>query len=290
MAVQPVRKAVLPVAGLGTRFLPATKAIPKEMLTIVDRPAIQYVVEEALEAGIEEIIFVTGRGKSAIEDHFDFAYELETTLAERGKTDRLKAIESTVPTAGNFVFTRQQKPLGLGHAIWCARHMVGREPFAILLPDMLVDAKPSCLKQMMDLYAETGGNVIGLEEVPREETHKYGIVAPGAVEGARVEVTGLVEKPDPKEAPSTYYVMGRYILHPELFDHLETQEPGAGGEIQLTDSLVKLIGDKPFHGLLYDGKVYDCGDRLGFLQANMAFALARDDVAGALRPWLKDVL
>ncbi len=286
---QPVRKIVFPVAGLGTRFLPATKAVPKEMLPIVDKPLIQYAVEEALEAGIDQFIFVTGRGKHAIEDHFDHAYELEQILGEKDKTDVLEQLALTVPPAGNVAFTRQQKPLGLGHAILCARHFVGDEPFAISLPDMLVDAKPSCLKQMIAVYDKTGGNVIAVEECAPEDTNKYGVIAHGAVDGRTMEVTGLVEKPDPAKAPSNLFVLGRYILTSKVFDYLEKQEPGAGGEIQLTDSMASLIGEQPFHALQYDGVSYDCGDKVGFLKANVALALKREDLAGRVREALADL-
>jgi len=286
---KPVRKIVFPVAGLGTRFLPATKAVPKEMLPVVDKPLIQYAVEDALEAGIDEFIFVTGRGKHAIEDHFDHAYELEQTLAEKEKTAFLKQLEATMPPAGNVAFTRQQKPLGLGHAIWCARNFVGDEPFAISLPDMLIDASPSCLKQMVEVYEATGGNVIGVEECAPEETDKYGVITPGEVDGSTIEVKGLVEKPKPADAPSNLFLSGRYILNSKVFDYLDTQEPGAGGEIQLTDSMAKLIGEQPFHALKYNGKVHDCGDKVGFLKANIAFALKRDDMAGRVREALVEL-
>jgi len=286
---QPVRKIVFPVAGLGTRFLPATKAVPKEMLPVVDKPLIQYAVEDALEAGIDEFIFVTGRGKHAIEDHFDHAYELEQTLAEKDKQTFLKQLEATVPPAGNVAFTRQQKPLGLGHAIWCARNFVGNEPFAVSLPDMLIDAAPSCLKQMVEVYEQTGGNVIGVEECAPEETDKYGVITPGAANGRVIEVKGLVEKPNPADAPSNLFLSGRYILSPRVFAHLNEQEPGAGGEIQLTDSMARLIGEEPFHALRYDGKVHDCGDKVGFLKANVALALKREDMAGRVREALAEL-
>jgi len=286
---QPIRKIVFPVAGLGTRFLPATKAVPKEMLPVVDKPLIQYAVEEALEAGIDQFIFVTGRGKHAIEDHFDHAFELEQTLEEKDKIALLKQLEPTVPPAGNVAFTRQQRPLGLGHAIWCARHFVGNEPFAISLPDMLVDAQPSCLAQMVKVYEETGGNVIAVEECAPEDTNKYGVIAPGAANGARMEVLGLVEKPKPAEAPSNLFVLGRYILTPRVFEHLDNQKPGAGGEIQLTDSMAQLIGEQPFHALKYDGVSYDCGDKVGFLKANVALALKREDMAGRVREALAEL-
>ncbi len=287
--MQPIRKAVFPVAGLGTRFLPATKAIPKEMLTIVDRPLIQYVVEEAKAAGIEEFIFVTSRGKSAIEDHFDLAYELERTLQARGKTEQLAALKAWLPEAGSVMYTRQPEPLGLGHAVWCARHLVGSEPFAVLLPDELVLHDIPCLKQMMAVYEKTGGNVLGIFDVPREETRRYGILDIGADDGTLVEIRGMVEKPAPEEAPSTLSITGRYILRPEIFDHLGQQQRGAGGEIQLTDAMAGLIGKGPFHGYRFQGARHDCGHVDGFLQANIAFALARPDVAPALRTFLKDL-
>lgn len=286
---QPVRKIVFPVAGLGTRFLPATKAVPKEMLPVVDKPLIQYAVEDALEAGIDEFIFITGRGKYAIEDHFDHAYELEQTLAEKDKTAFLKQLEATVPPAGNVAFTRQQKPLGLGHAIWCARNFVGNEPFAISLPDMLIDASPSCLTQMVEVYEKTGGNVIGVEECAPEDTDKYGVITPGDVDGRIIEVKGLVEKPKPAEAPSNLFLSGRYILTSKVFEYLDKQEPGAGGEIQLTDSMARLIGEQPFHALRYDGQVHDCGDKVGFLKANVALALKREDMAGRVREALAEL-
>ena len=276
---QSIRKAVLPVAGLGTRFLPATKAIPKEMITIIDKPLLQYAIEEAAAAGIEEFILVTGRGKSAIEDHFDHAYELEETLAKRGKDDALTALKTGLPEAGRFSYTRQMQPLGLGHAIWCARAIVGDEPFAILLPDELLHSKPGCLSQMVDVWTKTGGNLVAVMDVPREETSKYGILDVGADDGSLAEVTGLVEKPAPEDAPSTLSMIGRYILQPDVFDHLSKFETGAGGEIQLTDAMAKLIGTAPFHGLRYQGERFDCGNPFGFLQANAALAL---DDTGAL--------
>lgn len=288
-AIRPVRKAVFPVAGLGTRFLPATKAIPKEMLTIVDRPLIQYSVEEAKAAGIEEFIFVTGRNKTAIEDHFDQAYELERTLEDRGKTDRLEELRSWLPTAGTIVTTRQQEPHGLGHAVWCARHMVGDEPFAVLLPDEIVQHSVPCLKQLTDVYNETGGNVIGVFEVPREQTSRYGILDVGHDDGKRVEVKGLVEKPEPKDAPSNLSIQGRYILSPRVFDHLERQERGAGNEIQLTDAMARLVGHEPFYGVRIDGIRHDCGNAMGFLQANVSFALQREEFADDMKAFLKSL-
>src|SRR5712672_4204634 len=275
---KPVRKAVFPVAGLGTRFLPATKAMPKEMLPVVDKPLIQYAMEEAKAAGIEQFYFVTGRAKNAIEDHFDTAFEVEATLRQRGKEDLLTELEATVPAAGQISYTRQQKPLGLGHAVWCARHLVGDEPFAVLLADDLILADVPCLKQMVDVYRQTGGNVVAIMDVPREHTSRYGVLDVAADDGRLATVRGLVEKPAPEKAPSTLSIIGRYILQPEIFDHLERVGRGAGGEIQLTDGLVKLIGGhRPFHGLRFAGQRFDCGDKVGFLQANIAFALARED-------------
>ncbi len=281
-----VRKAVFPVGGMGTRFLPATKALPKEMLPVVDRPLIQYAVEEAIEAGIEELIFVTGRGKAAIEDHFDHSVELQSMLRDRGKSDMLEIATSMMPKAGSIAYTRQQEPLGLGHAVWCARNLVGNEPFAVLLADDLILSKTSCLKQMVDAQAKTGGNMIAVMDVPHEHTNRYGILSPGAQDGDLVEVMGLVEKPDPAKAPSNKAVIGRYILQPEVFELLERQEPGAGNEIQLTDSLAAMIGGKPFHGLSFEGTRFDCGDKLGFLQATIAYALSRDDIGDGLKDYL----
>jgi UTP--glucose-1-phosphate uridylyltransferase len=277
--VDRVRKAVFPVGGMGTRFLPATKALPKEMLPVVDKPLIQYAVEEALAAGIEEFIFVTGRGKSAIEDHFDHSFELEKLLEGRGKEKELLQVTELVLRPGQFAYTRQQEPLGLGHAVWCARELVGKEPFAVLLADDLVQSKTSCVKQMVDARATVGsGSVIAVMDVPREHTQRYGIVKKGAENGPMVEVKGLVEKPRPEQAPSTLSVIGRYILEPEVFEHLDRHERGAGGEIQLTDALARMIGNKPFHGLRFEGRRFDCGDKAGFLEANIAFALARPDL------------
>lgn len=287
----PIRKAVFPVAGLGTRFLPATKAMPKEMLTVVDRPLIQHVVDEAREAGIEHLIFVTGRGKGVIEDHFDKHYELEAVLAERGKTKELEELGAAQPGAGQTSFTRQQEPLGLGHAVWCARDIVGDEPFAVILPDVLVQAPgKGCLAQMIDLYRRTGGNIIAVEEVAWEEVHKYGVVSVEHGTDKAFPIKGMVEKPKREEAPSNLTIMGRYILQPEIFAVLEKQERGAGGEIQLTDAMLRLMQDQPFHALAYEGRSYDCGSKLGFLTANVAFALARDDLADALRGELKALL
>jgi len=288
---QRVRKAVLPVAGLGTRFLPATKAMAKEMLTVVDRPLIQYAVEECLAAGIEEFVFVTGRNKIAIEDHFDHAYELETTLVQRGnKKAELKQTEDATIKPGNAIFTRQQKPLGLGHAVWCARHWIGDEPFAVLLPDELMIGSPTCTAQLVATHEKTGGSVIAVVEVPREQTRSYGIAAIKAEKDGLAEITGLVEKPKPEEAPSTLALIGRYVLLPEVFDHLDKHETGAGGEIQLTDALARMIGGKPFHSMRYTGGRYDCGNRLGFLEANVAVALGRADTAAETRALLGRLL
>jgi UTP--glucose-1-phosphate uridylyltransferase len=281
---KPIRKAVFPVGGLGTRFLPATKAIPKEMLPVVDKPLIQHAFEEARAAGIEEFIFVTGRSKTALEDHFDHSFELEATLSGRGKKAQLDALHSWMPAAGQISYTRQQKPLGLGHAVWCARHLIGDEPFAVLLADDLILADVPCLKQMVDVYRQTGGNVVAIMDVPREHTSRYGVLDVAVDDGRLATVRGLVEKPAPEKAPSTLSIIGRYILQPEIFDHLERIGRGAGGEIQLTDGLVKLIGGlRPFHGLRFAGQRFDCGDKVGFLQANIAFALAREDMAPELR-------
>jgi UTP--glucose-1-phosphate uridylyltransferase len=288
---QRVRKAVLPVAGLGTRFLPATKAMAKEMLTVVDRPLIQYAVEECLAAGIEEFVFVTGRNKGAIEDHFDHAYELEMTLAQRGnKQAELKQTEQATIKPGNAVFTRQQKPLGLGHAVWCAKPWIGREPFAVLLPDELMVGTPTCTAQLVAASEKTGGSVVAVVEVPREQTKSYGIAAIRAEKNGLAEITGLVEKPSPAEAPSNWALIGRYVLEPEVFDHLDRHETGAGGEIQLTDALARMIGGKPFHAMRYTGGRYDCGNRLGFLEANVAVALGRADTAGETQALLTRLL
>ena len=281
-----LRKAVLPVAGLGTRFLPATKAMAKEMLPVVDKPLIQYAIDEARAAGIEQFCMVTGRGKTALIDHFDVAYELEDTLRERGKTDQLALLDKMRLPPGAIATVRQQVPLGLGHAIWCARAFIGDDPFAILLPDDLVLAETPCLKQLADAYEQTGGNVIAVEEVPRDQTNRYGIVAPGAEHGRLVEVRGLVEKPKPAEAPSNLSVIGRYVLLPEVIRHLDRMERGAGGEVQLTDGMARMIGDKPFHGLRYEGQRFDCGDKVGFIEAQIAFALARPDLAGSVRAFM----
>lgn len=278
--VQRVRKAVFPVGGLGTRFLPATKAMPKEMLPVVDKPLIQYAVEEALAAGIEQIIFVTGRGKSSIEDHFDFSYELQDTLLKRGKLDALTVATEMVNRSGSVAYVRQQEPAGLGHAVWSARHLVGDEPFAILLADDLVMSKQPCIGQLIDVYNETGGNALAVMDVPREHTERYGVLDVGADDGRLAEVKGLVEKPAPSVAPSTLSVIGRYVLLPEVFDILASQEKGAGGEIQLTDAMARMVGSAPFHGLRFEGTRFDCGDKIGFLEATLAHALSRDDLGG----------
>ena len=275
---QKVRKAVFPVGGLGTRFLPATKAMPKEMLPVVDKPLIQYAVEEALAAGIEEIIFVTGRGKAAIEDFFDHSFELRQVLGERGKDAELRAIDIPVLEPGRITYTRQQHPMGLGHAVWCARELVGNEPFAILLADDLVMADEPCLKQMVAVYEETGGNVVAVVDVPKEHTNRYGILDVASDHGRLAEVRGMVEKPDPEDAPSTLSIIGRYILLPEIFDYLSEKKVGSGGEIQITDSMARMIGSAPFHGLRFQGRRFDCGDKIGFFEANVAFALARSDL------------
>jgi UTP--glucose-1-phosphate uridylyltransferase len=281
MKHKPIRKAVFPVAGLGTRFLPATKAIPKEMLPIVDRPLIQYAVDEAREAGIEQMIFVTGRGKSAIEDHFDIAFELERTMLDRGKD--LSVLEPTRLGPGNCAYVRQQEPMGLGHAIWCARDIVGDEPFAIFLPDEFMHGSPGCMAQMVAAYNETGGNVISVLEVPHDKVSSYGVIDPGAQIGALTEVKGLVEKPAINDAPSNLIISGRYILQPEVMRTLENQEKGAGGEIQLTDAMAKMIGHQPFHAVTFAGKRYDCGSKVGYVEANLAIALERPDMADEIR-------
>jgi len=278
-----IRKAVFPVAGLGTRFLPATKAVPKEMLTVVDRPVVQHVVDEARAAGIEHFVFVTGRNKGVIEDHFDIAYELDRTLKERGKTKEFEALARDLPEAGQTSFTRQQEPLGLGHAVWCARDIVGDEPFALLLPDMLHHGARPCLAEMIEAYERHGGNHIAVSPVPDDQTHQYGIVG---VEDARAKVsriTRMVEKPPRGTAPSNLHITGRYILQPAVFELLATQERGAGGEIQITDAMIRLAQSQPFHAVRFDGTIYDTGSKLGFLTANIAYALERDDLGPALR-------
>jgi UTP--glucose-1-phosphate uridylyltransferase len=288
---KPIRKAVLPVAGLGTRFLPATKAVPKEMLTVVDRPIIQYVVDEARAAGIEHIVFVTGRNKTVIADHFDRAYELEETLKRRNKEEALKLLETLRPSAGSTSFTRQQEPLGLGHAIWCARDIIGPEPFAILLPDMIMNSDPGCLSQMVEVYNQNGGNVISVEAVPEDQTHQYGIVEVEGDPAAKTfGITGMVEKPAPGTAPSNLFINGRYILQPDIFDLLGKQEKGAGGEIQLTDAMLALMTEQTFTGLRFTGQTYDCGSKAGFLSANIAFALQDKDLAAELLPLLQQMI
>jgi UTP--glucose-1-phosphate uridylyltransferase len=285
--VNRVRKAVFPVAGLGTRLLPATKSIPKEMITIVDRPLIQYAVDEAREAGIEQLIFVTGRGKSALVDYFDQAFELEATMREKGKS--LDVLEPSNARFGEVVSVRQQQPLGLGHAVWCARDIVGDEPFAVLLPDELMFGNPGCLAQMVQAYERVGGNIVAALEVPDSETHKYGVVDPGASDGPLTEIRGLVEKPKLGTAPSNLMLPGRYILQPEVMRELDAQEKGAGGEIQLTDAMAKLIGRQPFHGYRFEGERYDCGSATGFVIANLAMALERDDVEPAVREFISNL-
>lgn len=285
--MKPVRKAVFPVGGMGTRFLPATKSMPKEMLPVVDKPLIQYAVEEARAAGIEEIIFVTGRGKTSIENHFDHSYELEDMLARKNKTEILSQLIDLLPNEGSISYTRQQEALGLGHAIYCAKNIVGDEPFAVLLADDLVNAKTPCLKQMLELYNEKGGNIVAIEEVPREKTSSYGILDVAGQDGNVVKVKGLVEKPKPEDAPSNLSIIGRYILQPEVFTHLEKKVVGAGGEIQLTDAMAQMLGSAPFHGLLFEGERFDCGDKTGFILANMAFAMERDDMRGGIKEYLR---
>jgi UTP--glucose-1-phosphate uridylyltransferase len=288
-----IRKAVLPVAGLGTRFLPATKAVPKEMLTVVDRPVVQHVVDEARAAGIEHFIFVTGRNKAVIEDHFDIQYELQDTLSGRNKKKELEELAKDQPEAGQTSFTRQQAPLGLGHAVWCAREIVGDEPFALLLPDMLHHGKTACLADMINAYEKTGGgNYVAVSPVPEDQTHQYGIVGVDDAKAKVSRITRMVEKPKPGTAPSNLHITGRYILQPEIFGLLATQERGAGGEIQLTDSMIKLMDElkQPFHAVRFDGTIYDCGSKIGFLTANVAYALERPDLAPELRTQLKALL
>jgi UTP--glucose-1-phosphate uridylyltransferase len=288
MSFKPIRKAVFPVAGLGTRFLPATKAIPKEMLPVVDRPLIQYAVDEAREAGIEQMIFVTGRGKSAIEDHFDIAYELEHTMSARGKD--LSVLEPTRLGPGNCAYVRQQEPMGLGHAIWCAREFVGDEPFAIFLPDEFMHGSPGCMAQMVAEYNWVGGNLLSVLEVPRDQVSSYGVIDPGDAQGKLTEVRGLVEKPPVETAPSNLIISGRYILQPEVMRVLEDQQAGAGGEIQLTDAMARMIGSQPFHAVTFDGTRYDCGSKTGYIEANLAVALSRPDMADEVRAMAKRLL
>ncbi len=285
-----VRKAVFPVAGLGTRFLPATKAIPKEMLTVVDRPVIQYVVDEAREAGIEHFIFVTGRNKAVIEDHFDIQFELNHTLAQRGKDGQIAKLQELQPMAGQTSFTRQQEPLGLGHAVWCARELVGNEPFALLLPDMITLPDHGCMKNMVDLYEKTGGSIIAVEECDPAETHKYGIVGRGDDAHTGFNITRMVEKPAKGTAPSNLYINGRYILQPEIFSILESQEKGAGNEIQLTDAMLKLHQQHGFYGYHYQGRTFDCGSPEGFVEANVAFALSRSDMNDSMADVIRTLL
>jgi UTP--glucose-1-phosphate uridylyltransferase len=287
-----VRKAVFPVAGLGTRFLPATKAMPKEMLTVVDRPLIQHVVDEAMEAGIEHFIFVTGRNKSVIEDHFDRQFELEQVLAARGKTSELEVLNNDLPGPGSTSFTRQQEPLGLGHAVWCARELVGNEPFALLLPDVLVQSPgKGCLAQMLDAYGQHGGNIVAVEPVPDDQVKNYGVVSIGGeVDGRVLSINGMVEKPKPGTAPSNLTILGRYILQPEIFGLLSAQEKGAGGEIQLTDAMLALLKRQPFYALKYEGRTFDCGSKVGFLTANVAYALARPDLRDAVTAEIKKLI
>ncbi|MBS0240665.1 MAG: UTP--glucose-1-phosphate uridylyltransferase GalU [Proteobacteria bacterium] len=287
-----IRKAVFPVAGLGTRFLPATKAMPKEMLTVVDRPVIQHVVDEAKAAGIEHFIFVTGRNKGVIEDHFDSSFELERTLAERGKKNELDMLGRDLPSPGQTSFTRQQAPLGLGHAVWCARDIVGDEPFALLLPDMLHHATKPCMAEMIEAYNEHGGNHVAVAPVPEDQTHLYGIVGVENVKAKVSRITTMIEKPPRGTAPSNLHITGRYILQPEIFALLAAQERGSGGEIQLTDSMITLSNQakQAFHAVRFDGKIYDCGSKIGFLTANIAYALARDDLAPALKSEIKKLV
>jgi UTP--glucose-1-phosphate uridylyltransferase len=287
-----IRKAILPVAGLGTRFLPATKAMPKEMLPVVDRPLIQHVVDEARQAGIEHFIFVTGRNKGVIEDHFDRQFELELTLTERNRRTELELLARDLPDAGQTSFTRQQQPLGLGHAVWCAREIVGDEPFALMLPDVLVQAKRSCLAQMLEAYRRLpdNSNVVAVEEVPADRIHMYGVVGVGESRGEAFEITQMIEKPPREQAPSNLIITGRYILQPEIFNILADQTRGAGGEIQITDAMIRLARKQPFYGLKFEGRSFDCGSKIGFLTANIAYALERDDIAPVLRTEIKSLL
>lgn len=282
-----IKTAIFPVGGLGTRFLPATKAMPKEMLPVVDKPLIQYAVEEAAEAGIEEFIFVTGRNKTAIEDHFDHSFELEATLAAKGKDAALDVVKSMLHDPGSVMYVRQQQPAGLGHAVWCARHLVGSDPVAVLLADDLI-LGTSCVREMVESYS--GGNMVAVMDVPHDQTGAYGIVTPGADDGRVVQIDGLVEKPNPADAPSNIAVVGRYIITPQVFDTLTAQEQGTGGEIQLTDALAKQIGSAPFTGIRFSGERFDCGSKLGFLQANLAFGLSNDALEADLRSWLEERL
>lgn len=288
--VQKIRKVVFPVAGLGTRFLPATKALPKEMLPVVDKPIIHYAFEEAMHSGIEQFIFVTGRNKSAIDNHFDHSYELESILQAKDKQQELGEIREWMPEPGQVFFTRQREALGLGHAVWCARHLIGNEPFAVILPDDMIMAQTPCLKQMMDAHATVGGNIVATMEVPQEMTRSYGVIDPAQESGQLVKAHGVVEKPMPDVAPSNLAIIGRYILQPEIFDVLERQERGAGGEIQLTDAINAMTKTHPTHGFRFEGKRYDCGNKLGFVEANIAFALARSDMNEQVRAMLKQYI
>ena len=285
-----VRKAVLPVAGLGTRVLPGSKTVPKELLNVVDRPIVSYIVAEARAAGIEHFVFVTGRGKGAIEDYFDRQIELEQQLEAKGKTELLRAVTEELPQPGEMSFVRQMAPLGLGHAVWCARDLIGDEPFAVMLPDVIMEARPSVLKQLIEVHDARGGNVIGVEQVPESETHKYGVIAPGNREGRLSTMTGMVEKPAPGTSPSNLSIAGRYVLQPQIFEALSAHETGAGGEIQLTDAMARLMNDQPFWAYEYEGETYDCGDKIGLLRANVALALKRPDLAKAARAAVTAVL
>jgi UTP--glucose-1-phosphate uridylyltransferase len=288
MKIKPVRKAIFPVGGLGARFLPATKAMPKEMLPVVDKPLIQYAVEEAKAAGIEQFFFVTGRGKSAIEDHFDHSYELHDTLTGRERHKELELMDGLLPVPGQVAYLRQQHPRGLGHAVWCARHLAAGEPVAVLLADDMVMAETPCLRQMVDVYNRVGGNLVAVMDVPREHTSRYGVLKTGHIEGRLTEITGLIEKPKPADAPSTLSIIGRYILQPRVFDLLAEQEPGAGGEVQLTDALARMIGHGPFNGYRFEGKRFDCGDKVGFIEATIAYALQHEVIGGAVRDIVRD--
>ncbi|MEL6874349.1 MAG: UTP--glucose-1-phosphate uridylyltransferase [Pseudomonadota bacterium] len=288
MSMKPIKKAVFPVAGMGTRFLPATKVMPKELFPVVDRPLLQYAVDEALEAGIEQMIFVNGRGKGMIEDHFDLAFELQRNMGDRDKDQSV--LDGTRLKPGNAVFVRQQEPLGLGHAIWCARDIIGDEPFAIFLPDEFMVGEPGCMKQMVDAYENLGGNVVCALEIPMEDTPSYGVIDPGKRDGPITEVKGLVEKPAAGTAPSNLILPGRYILQPEVMRILETQEAGAGGEIQLTDAMAQMIGQQPFHGMTFDGKRYDCGSKQGYVEANLALALTHPEIGQDIRKIAQDLL
>jgi len=285
-----IRKAIFPVGGLGTRFLPATKSMPKEMLPIVDKPLIQYAVEEAVEAGIEEFIFVTGRGKSAIEDHFDHAYELQEMLEKRNKTAALKVVKDSILKPGQIAYTRQLEPLGLGHAIWCARNFVGSEPVAVLLADDLILSENGCLKQMIETYNQVGGNMVAVMEVEKDQTSSYGIVTPGTIENSLIEVLDLIEKPKVSEAPSKLAVIGRYILQPNIFNDLSRFEKGTGDEIQLTDSIARQVGLEPVNGFKFDGQRFDCGSKVGFLEANIAYALKREDLREPIQQFIQKMI